>query len=263
MRPAMLIEPPEKPLRVLVSGGAGGLGLEIARRFHRNEDRVHICDVDAPNLLEAMAEHPGMHGTVADVAISDEVRQAVREAVDWMGGVDVLINCAGDAGVRSRIEDVDDEDWDRALAVNLSGTFFCIREVSPWMRAQGSGAIVNIAATSAKLGLPRRAAYAAAKAGVLGLTRTTARELGPDGVRCNAVLPGIVDNRAGRELLDARARQHGISSDEAEADLLAHVSMRSWISQEEVADLAFYLASPAARHITGQEIGVCGNLEWE
>ena len=259
----MLIEPEEKPLRVCVTGGAGGLGLQIAQRFHRDGARVHICDVAPEDLLRTLGDHPGMHGTTADVSISAEVREFVREAVEWMGGIDVLVNCAGEFGPRCRVEEIDDEEWDRALGVNLSGAFYRIREVAPVLRAQRSGAIVNIACTAARSGMPRRAGYVAAKAGLLGLTLAMARELGPDNVRCNAILPGMIDGPAARQLVDLRARQSRISRDEAEAELLSRVSMRTWIEPEEVAEMVAYLASPAARHVSGQEISVCGNLEWE
>jgi NAD(P)-dependent dehydrogenase (short-subunit alcohol dehydrogenase family) len=257
------VEPEPRPQRVLVTGGAGGLGLVIARRFHREGALVHLCDCSPAALAQALASFPGMHGTVADVARSDEVAQFVSEACEWMGGVDVLVNCAGEVGPRSVLEEIEDDDWTRTLEVNLSGMFYCIRAVTPLMRGQRSGSIVNIGSTSSRTGLPRRTAFVAAKAGVLGLTGNVARELGPDNVRCNAVLPGILDNTTGRELVARRARERRSSEDEVEADLLSYVSMRSWIEPDEVADLVFYLASPAARHVSGQTVGVCGNLEWE
>jgi NAD(P)-dependent dehydrogenase (short-subunit alcohol dehydrogenase family) len=259
----MLIEPEEKPLRVCVTGGAGGLGLQIAKGFYRQGSRVHICDVAPEDLLRTLNEHPGMHGTTADVSLSAEVREFIREAAEWMGGIDVLVNCAGDFGPRCRVEDIDDEEWERSIGVNLSGAFYCIREVSPLMRGQRHGAIVNIACTAARSGMPRRAGYVAAKAGMLGLTQSVARELGPDNIRCNAILPGMIEGDAGRRLVELRARQAQSSREEAEAELLSKVSMRSWIEPEEVAEMVLYLTSTAGRHVSGQEIAVCGNLEWE
>jgi NAD(P)-dependent dehydrogenase (short-subunit alcohol dehydrogenase family) len=257
------VEEAPSPQRVLVTGGAGGLGQVIACRFHESGARVHLCDSSAAALALALASHPGMHGTVADVARSEEVALFVREAREWMGGVDVLVNCAGEVGPRAPLEEIEDDEWTRALEVNLSGMFYCIREVAPLMKAQRSGAIVNIGSTSSRTGLLRRTAFVAAKAGVLGLTLNVARELGPDNVRCNTVLPGILDNRTGRDLVARRARERRLHDDEVEADLLSYVSMRSWIEPEEVAELVLFLASPAARHVSGQTIGVCGNLEWE
>jgi NAD(P)-dependent dehydrogenase (short-subunit alcohol dehydrogenase family) len=131
------------------------------------------------------------------------------------------------------------------------------------MREQRSGAIINVASTAARTGLPLRTAYVASMSGLLGLTLNAARELGPDNIRCNAVLPGIVDDEQGRQLIAARARHARRSTEEAEAELLRHTSMRTWIAPEDVADTVLFLASDSARHISGQNLGVCGNLEWE
>ena len=258
----MLFDDEPQPLRVCVTGGAEGLGLAIAKRFHDAEARVHICHRSAQTLVETLAEHPGMHGTVADVGSASDVNLFVAEAHEWMGGIDVLVNAADEPGPRQRIEDLSVEDWQRTLDVNLSGMFYCIREVAPLMREQRGGSIVNIASTSARTGLPKRVGYVVSKAGVLGLTHNVARELGPDNVRCNAILPGMIDNDSSRSLIESRARR-GLNEDVAEAELLSRVSMRSWITPDEVAELAVYLASDAARHISGQQIGVCGNVEWE
>lgn len=257
------VEETVRPQRVLVTGGAGGLGLVIAKRFLDEGASVHLCDSSPAALAQALASFPGMHGTVADVARSEEVAQCIREACEWMRGIDVLVNCAAEVGPRAPLDEIEDDEWTRTLEVNLSGMFYCIRAVAPLMREQRSGSIVNIGSTSSRTGLPRRTAFVASKAGVLGLTGNVARELGPDNVRCNAVLPGILDNEHGRQLVARRARERRLSVDEVEADLLSYVSMRSWIEPEEVADLVFYLASHSARHVTGQTIGVCGNLEWE
>jgi NAD(P)-dependent dehydrogenase (short-subunit alcohol dehydrogenase family) len=141
--------------------------------------------------------------------------------------------------------------------------FYCMKQVIPVLRAQQSGCIVNVASTSARTGLPLRSAFVASMAGILGLTQNAARELGPDQVRCNAVLPGVLLDDRSRALVEARARERRISLEEAEAELLSHVSMRSWIEESEVAETVLFLASDRARHITGQTIGVCGNVEWE
>ncbi len=258
----MLFDDEPQPLRVLVTGGAEGLGLAIARRFHEAEAQVHICQPSAQSLVETLAEHPGMHGTAADVANAGDVNLCVAEAHEWMGGVDVLVNAADERGSRTRLEELGAQDWQRVLEVNLSGVFYCIREVVPIMRDQMGGSIINIAGPPGRAGLQGHAGYAASNAGVRGLTQQVARELGPDNVRCNLILPGMIEDQASRARIQSRIRD-GLSEETAEAELLSKVSMRSWITPEEVADLAFFLASDAARHISGQEIGVCGNVEWE
>lgn len=254
-------EPPSQ--RVCVTAGAGGLGWAIACRFHQAGAQVHICDISAEAVARALASQPGIHATVADVARAEQVAEFVEEAISWMGGIDVLVNCAGDVGPRSPIEEVDEATWRRILDVNLTGIFHCVRSAVPTMKAQRSGSIVNLGSTAARTGLPWRTPFVAAKSAVLGLTENLARELGPDQIRCNAILPGVIDNPRGRKIVERRAREQRQSYEEAEAELLEYVSMRSWITPDEVADTTFFLASPAARHITGQTIGVCGNLEWD
>ncbi len=248
---------------MVITAGAGGLGLAIAERFHDSGAKVHIADLSAEGMVQVLTEHPGMHGTVTDVSRARDVASLISEALEWMHGIDVLVNCAGEVGPRVSLHKVTPEDWDRVMSVNLSGMFYCVREVAPVMKEQRAGAIVNIGSHSATQGLPKRVAYVASKAGVLGLTQNVAREYGRYNVRCNAVLPGMVANETGREMVQARARSKRLSYEEAEAELLQHVSMRSWIEPEEVAEVVFFLASESARHVSGQTLGVCGNLEWE
>jgi NAD(P)-dependent dehydrogenase (short-subunit alcohol dehydrogenase family) len=123
--------------------------------------------------------------------------------------------------------------------------------------------VINIATASVRTGLPGRMPYVASKQGVMGLTHNAARELGPDNIRCNAILPGLVDNARGRNLVAERAKDRGISAAEVEDDYLRYVSMRCWIDPAEVGDLAVFLASGQARHISGQFIAVDGHMEWE
>ncbi len=180
-----------------------------------------------------------------------------------MGGIDVLVNNAGIGGPRAAIEDISYQDWDRTISVNLNGMFYCIKNVAPLMKAQKRGCIVNISTASAKVALPMRSPYVASKVGVLGLTHTVAREYGPFGIRCNSILPGLIDNERGRSILANHAKEKGVSFEEAEQDFLEFISLRTWIDPAEVGDLAVFLASPAGRHITGQNIGMDGNVEWE
>ena len=131
------------------------------------------------------------------------------------------------------------------------------------MTAQRSGVVLNISTASVRTGLPRRLPYVASKQGVMGLTKNAARELGPHNIRCNAILPGLIRNERGQAIVRERAASRGITLEEAEAGYLEYVSMRTWIDMAEVADLALFLASDRARHISGQFIAVDGNMEWE
>lgn len=249
--------------RVLVTGGGAGIGLAIAGRFLAAGAQVHVADVSADAVREALAVTPGLRGSVADVGRSEEVERLFTEAVGGMGGLDVLVNNCGIAGPRAAIEDIGDEDWDRTLRVNVTGMFYCVRRAVPLFKSQRSGCIINVSTTSARTGLPKRLPYVVSKTAVHGLTRNVARELGPWNIRCNAILPGMVDNPRGRRVVASVAADRGISAEAMEAEFLRFVSMRTWIAPDEIGDLAVFLASAGAKHISGQLIGACGNTEWE
>ncbi len=246
--------------RVLVTAGAAGIGLAVAERFLGAGAQVMICDIDKGALAGLP---PELTGVICDVAEAGQVARLFERVADEMGGLDVLVNNAGIGGGAAAIEDITDEAWQRTLDVNLSGMFYCLRAAVPAMKAQGSGAVINISTASVRTGLPGRMPYVASKEGVMGLTLNAARELGPNNIRCNAILPGLIDNARGRELVAVRAKSRGISAAEAEQDYLNYVSMRCWIDPAEVGDLAVFLASDQARHISGQFIAVDGHMEWE
>ncbi len=249
--------------RVIVTAGGSGIGRAIVERFVAAGARVHTCDVQQDLLDEVIASSDAVTGSMADVGKPDDVEELVAQAVEHMGGVDVLVNNAGIGGPRAALEDVSYEDWDQTIRVNLNGMFYCIKNVAKYMKAQQSGCIVNISTASAKVALPMRSPYVASKVGVLGLTHTVAREYGPYGIRCNAILPGLIDNERGRGIVANQAKERGISVEEREAEFLEFISLKCWIDPTEVGDLAVFLASDAGRHITAQEIGMDGNVEWE
>ena len=249
--------------RVIVTAGGSGIGRAIVAQFVAAGARVHTCDVQQDFLDDVIASHDQVSGTRADVGVPAEVEEMVAAAVVAMGGIDVLVNNAGIGGPRAALEDISYEDWDRTIGVNLNGMFYCIKNVAPHMKAQESGCIVNISTASAKVALPMRSPYVASKVGVLGLTHTVAREYGPFGIRCNAILPGLIDNERGRGIVANQAKERGISVEAREAEFLEFISLRCWIDPAEVGDLAVFLASDAGRHITAQEIGMDGNVEWE
>jgi NAD(P)-dependent dehydrogenase (short-subunit alcohol dehydrogenase family) len=249
--------------RVLVTAGGFGIGRAIAERFVAAGARVFVCDIADEALADIKAKQPAIGALRADVGDAAQVAALFAQVDSALGGLDVLVNNAGIGGPKAALDEIEISDWEATIRVNLSGTFYCTQQAARRMKAQRSGCIINISTASVRTGLPLRAPYVASKAGVQGLTHNTARELGPYNIRCNAILPGAIDNPRGHALVERRARELGIGVAEAEAQKLQYVSMRSRVSPEEVGDMCVFLASDGGRHVSGQMIGVCGNSEWE
>lgn len=249
--------------RVLVTGAGDSVGRRIAERFLAQGDRVHVCDVRADAVAATLKDNPGMTGSVVDVGKRDEVARLFEETQAAIGDVSVLLNVVGMAGPRAAIEDIEEDDWDQTIAVNLSGMFYCMRRAVPMMKANGGGAIINFSTCSTRTRLPMRAPYIASKAGVEGLTLNATRELGPFGIRCNAILPGIINNSRFHHIVSRNAAATGVSEAQIEDDYLKYVSLRSKVELDEIADLALFLASDKAAKITGELIAISGNMEWE
>jgi NAD(P)-dependent dehydrogenase (short-subunit alcohol dehydrogenase family) len=250
-------------LRVVVTAGGQGIGRAIAERFLGAGAAVAVCDIDQALLDAAQAALPGLLADCADIGDPAQVERFFAGVYRRLGGIDVLVNNAGIGGGHAALEDIAYADWDRTVSVNLNGMFYCIKQVAAPMKRARSGCIINISTASVRTALPFRAPYVASKAGVMGLTHNVARELGAFNIRCNSILPGLMDNDRGRALVQRMADESGRDFAAAEADMLRYISLRSWIDPSEIGDAAIFLASPAGRHITGQSLGVCGNVEWE
>ncbi|MBM4075370.1 MAG: SDR family oxidoreductase [Planctomycetes bacterium] len=247
-------------VRVLVTGGASGIGLVIARQLLNAGARVHVCDVSSEALIRAGAELD-VSKTLADVASESDVDRLFADVNMQLGGLDVLVNNAGIAGPTSPVEQTSLEDWRRTVEVNLTGTFLCTRRAVPLLKATGGGAIINIASCAARLGFPNRSPYSASKWGLIGLTETWAMELGPAGIRVNAVLPGIVAGERQDRVLQSRATLEGIDVKDARRQRTQAVSLRCMVTAEDVAESVVFLCSSAGRMISGQSLSVCGNVE--
>ncbi|MGX4677329.1 SDR family oxidoreductase [SAR92 clade bacterium H246] len=254
---------PSDRQRVVITAGASGIGLATAQAFLRQGAQVYICDIDASMLERALADNTGLQGAISDVGDPQQVESFFTTVKEALGGIDVLVNNAGVGGPRASVEHISYDDWDSCIRINLSGMFYCVKQVIPTMKQQGSGCIINISTGSAKTGLPNRLPYVASKVGVLGLSHNLARELGPYNIRCNTLLPGLMDNPRGRKLVANYAEETGLSLQAAEQDFLKYISQRCWIQPTEIAEAALFLASASAKHITAQEISVDGNFEWE
>lgn len=247
--------------RVLVTAGAAGIGLEIARSFIREGAKVHVCDVDGDALAALSASDPAVTASGCDVADRDQVAALFEVALGALGGLDVLVNNAGIAGPTGRVEEINPEDWDRCLQVCLTSQFNCARLAIPHLRRSSNASIVNLSSAAGKLGFPLRSPYSAAKWGVIGFTKTLAAELGPEGIRCNAILPGIVSGDRIRRVFEAKAQQRGVSFAELEATMLQYTSMKSYVTPQQIADQIVFIASERGRTISGQAISVCADTQ--
>ena len=242
--------------RVLVTAGGAGIGRAIATTFLAQGARVWICDIDAEALAATKDAHPELGGSRTDVAHEGAVA-AMFVAIEQT----VLVNNAGTAGPTGPIETLDPADWRRCVVVNLDGAFLCARRAVPLLKAAGGGAIINISSTAGLMGYPLRTPYASAKWAVIGLTRSLAIELGPFGIRVNAICPGSVEGARMGRVIEAEAAARGVSEEEVRQGYVRTTSLRSFISAEHIAAMALFLCSDLGASVSGQAIAVDGNTE--
>ncbi len=248
-----------RDMRVLVTAGASGIGRAISDTFASAGARIYICDVDTDALDDFLRERPNAGATVADVSSPEAVDALFDAAGVFLGGLDVLVNNAGIPGPTAPVENISVEEWDRTIAVDLNGMFYCVRRAVPLLKAAGGGSIVNLSSIGGRLGYPLRSPYSAAKWGVVGFTKSLAIELGPANIRVNAIQPGVVEGARVERVIAARAQERGISVEEATTAFVAPISLRRMVSAQEIADMALFLASPSGRSISGQALSVCGD----
>jgi len=247
--------------RVIVTAAASGIGQTIARSFLDAGARVHVCDLDE-ELLEAFRKSaPGLGTTQADVADPAQVDRLFDDAIARQGGLDILVNNAGIAGPIGPIETLDPEGWNRAIAVNLTGHFLCARRAVPLLKQAGGGSIANLSSTAGLFGCPNRTPYASSKWGVIGLTKTLAMELGPSGIRVNAICPGSVAGERIERVIRAEAESRGVSVDDVRKSYLKQSSMRTFVERDDVASLVLFICSDRGAKISGQALTVDGHTE--
>jgi NAD(P)-dependent dehydrogenase (short-subunit alcohol dehydrogenase family) len=247
--------------RVLVTAGGDGIGLEIARGFAGAGAKILICDVQPESLARLAKDLPEILSCIADVSREADVAAMFALVDQKLGGLDVLVNNAGIAGPTGGVETLSLADWERTLAVNLTGQFLCIRQAVPRLRKGRDPSIINLASAAGHLGLPGRAPYSASKWGVVGLTKTLAIELGRDGIRVNAILPGAVDGPRIRAVIAAKAKALGKPVEEMTRVYTDQAALGRMVTARDIANMALFAASDLAANVTGQELVVDGHTQ--
>lgn len=244
----------------IVTGGGRGLGAALSRRFAAAGAAVVLTgrtEADLLGLTEELRADGGQAEPVrANVSRAEDVDHVFAHAVATFGGVDILINNAGIAGPTKHLSDLALEEWNEVIAVNLTGVFLCCRAAIPLMRRRGGGKIVNIGSVSGKRPLAMRTPYTASKLGLVGLTRTLADEVGKDEISVNLISPWMVENERVELVISRMAEHRGVSPDVVRAEMVALSPFGRGVSEDDVAGVALFLASPAARNMTGQDVNV-------
>jgi NAD(P)-dependent dehydrogenase (short-subunit alcohol dehydrogenase family) len=250
-----------KGQRVLVTAGASGIGFAIASTLTSLGARVAVCDVSETALAQAAKALPNLVTCKADVSSETDVDAMFAMVAKQWGGLDALINNAGIAGPTGGVDEITPSDWRRCIDICLTGQFLCARLAVPMLKAAGGGSIVNMSSAAGRHGYAFRTPYSSAKFAVVGFTQSLAKELGPAGIRVNAILPGIVEGPRMDKVISDRATQIGISHKDMEERYLEKVSLRRMVSPYDVASMVAFLLSDAGANVSGQSLGVDGNVE--
>ena len=244
----------------IVTGGGRGIGQAICEKLASEGVDVVVADIDEGETgeTEQLVEARGQRALSVETDVSNEedVSDLVETVLDEFGSIEILVNNAGIAGPTNPCEDVEPSEWDATMNVNLRGPFLLCREVIPVMKEQSYGRIVNIASVTGKKPLLNRTPYAAAKMGLIGLTRTLALELGTHDINVNAVCPGSVDGPRIDRVFEKQAEATGRTYDQVRSEVECQSPRNELVQREDIADAVAYLCSEESKRITGQDLNV-------
>ncbi len=238
--------------RVLITAGAGGIGLAIAKAFVDNGARVHIADVNAEAVRAITQQDPAITGSVVDVSKPADLDTLFQDVHAKLGGLDVLVNNAGIAGATTPVADYPIDTWNAVVNINLTGTFMVTQRAIPMLKQSTAASIIVMSSLAGRFGYANRVAYSTTKWGLVGFTKTLSLELGPLGITTNSVHPGAVDGPRIQAVFEGRAKASGRTVEEETQSALANQSVKHFIDPADIAALVLFLAGPHARTISGQ-----------
>ena len=247
--------------KTVITAGASGICGKVAELFIENGANVFVGDIDEKMLSDFMQNHPTASGRVCDVSKPEAVAQFIKEAENYLGGIDILVNGAGIGGPAGKVEDIDPVEWNRTLDVGINGTFYCVKYAVPFLKRAGGGAIINFSSAAGIMGYPYRSPYAASKWAIEGFTKTLAMELGEHNIRVNAIVPGIVEGDRMERVIANEAVAKGLSREKVRETLIQGISMKKFVTAADVAQMILFLCSSAGSKINGQSMGVDGFTE--
>ncbi|MDE3109395.1 MAG: SDR family oxidoreductase [Acidobacteriota bacterium] len=247
--------------RVLVTAGASGIGREIVRAFAASGAAVFVCDIDAKALNVLAGEIASLKFGICDVSKRTDIERMVAECTRALGGLDVLVNNAGIAGPTAPVENMDPDEWEKVMQVDLTGTFNVTRLSIPHLKQSQAGVIINMSSVAGRFGYANRSPYCTAKWGLIGFTKTLSIELGEYGIRANAILPGAVDGPRIQRVFEGRAKVRGKTMEQIKKEAMSVQSLKRLVDPRDVAALAVFLASDAAKSISGQMIPIDNDMQ--
>lgn len=245
--------------RVLITAGASGIGLAIAKAFLNNGARVHISDIDAKAVQQATQEYPALTTSIGDVSQPDDLDALFNDVQTQVGGLDVLVNNAGIAGATAPTVDYPVETWNAVVSVNLNGTFMVTQRAIPLLKKSPAASIIVMSSLAGRFGYPNRVAYATTKWGLVGFTKTLSLELAPFGITANSIHPGAVEGPRIQTVLEGRAQVSGRTVDEEMKRALDNQAIKHFVDPADIAALTLFLSGPQARSISGQMFPIDGD----
>jgi NAD(P)-dependent dehydrogenase (short-subunit alcohol dehydrogenase family) len=247
--------------RAIITAAGGGIGRQTVKLFSEAGAKIFICDIDEDGLHSTISGHDNVDGMIVDVSDPEAMADFFTRADAYLGGLDFMVNNAGTAGPTAPIEEVTLDDWRACLTVNLTSAFLGTQHAIPRIKEAGGGGIVNLSSAAGKFGFALRSPYVASKWAIVGLTRTTALEVGPFGIRCNCIQPGPVEGERINRVIRAKAEAEGASENQTRDEMVSITSLRSFVPPTHISGMILYLCSDLGATITGQAISVDSGLE--